>query len=265
MSSGLEGGKCRSVCLVVPCFNEAHRLNPQLFRRFIADSPVARVVFVNDGSTDTTVQVLEELCRGYEDRATILRSDRNRGKATAVRFGVNHALKQFQPELIGYWDADLATPLDSVKNFLTIFDQQPKIEMIFGSRVKLLGRHVERRALRHYLGRIFATVVSVVLRLPIYDTQCGAKLFRVTPALRRVFEEPFLSKWVFDVEILARYLSFYADGSARLEQIIYEYPLETWVDKAGSKVRAKDFLTAFVDIARIQRKYLSARARRRTA
>ncbi|MBV9157984.1 MAG: glycosyltransferase [Acidobacteriaceae bacterium] len=249
-------GSCQ-VCIIFPCYNEATRLNVPLFRTFLADSRDSRIVFVDDGSNDKTVEVLEELCRGYENRAGVLRCGRNRGKAEAVRFGICHALEQFQPEIIGYWDADLATPLDSVRSFVNVLEERPTIEMVFGSRVKLLGRHVERRAIRHYLGRIFATVVSVVLRLPIYDTQCGAKLFRVTPHVTRVFAEPFLSKWVFDVEILARYLSLYRGDSRQLEEVIYEYPLERWVDVAGSKVGPKDFVTAFVDIVRIQRRYLS--------
>lgn len=256
MNGGKHRDGWRPVCLVVPCYNEAARLNVDLFRRFLAETRTARILFVDDGSRDQTAQILASVCRGYEDRAQILRHGRNKGKAEAVRLGVLHALTEFEPEIAGYWDADLATPLDSVKKFIETLDAQPQIEMVFGSRVKLLGRHVERSAVRHYLGRIFATAVSVVLRLPIYDTQCGAKLFRVTPQFKEVFAEPFLSKWVFDVEILARYLNAYGNDPRRLEKLIYEYPLEKWVDVAGSKVHARDFLTAFVDVVRIQLKHL---------
>ncbi len=148
---------------------------------------------------------------------------------------------------MGYWDADLATPLESISRFLGVLNGSPHIEMVFGSRVKLLGRHVERRAIRHYLGRVFATVVSQILHLPIYDTQCGAKLFRMMPTTRQIFADPFLSRWVFDVEIIARYLKLYGNSPKHLEQIIYEYPLETWTDipdpKSVPKISSKPFRT----------------------
>jgi glycosyltransferase involved in cell wall biosynthesis len=246
---------CR-VCLILPCFNEAHRLDLQQFRDFLDTAESTRILFVDDGSTDRTVSVLEEICRGKEDGAGILANPRNLGKAEAVRLGILHALDRFDPEMIGYWDADLATPLDTVARFVYVLDNQPGLEMIFGSRVKLLGRHIERRPMRHYLGRIFATVVSEMLRLPIYDTQCGAKLFRVSRSTGRVYAEPFLSKWVFDVEIIARYLKLFGGRTEELEKVIYEYPLETWIDIEGSKVRPQDFITALADIARIKRKYL---------
>jgi dolichyl-phosphate beta-glucosyltransferase len=256
MTTGNIAREEHRVSLVIPCFNEALRLDVPRFQQYLARNSRTQILFVDDGSTDNTVHVLESVRAGYEDCTGILRCGRNKGKAEAVRFGINDALDNFQQEIVGYWDADLATPLDAVGSFSSILDSRPEIEMVFGSRVKLLGRHVERRAARHYLGRIFATVVSQMLRLPIYDTQCGAKLFRVTPETRKIFAEPFLSKWVFDVEIIARYLELNGNDPKHLEQIIYEYPLEIWVDIPGSKVRPKDFLKAIQDLFRIQRKYL---------
>src|SRR5579875_2021639 len=186
---GSEASDC--VCLVIPCFNEAARLNISAFEAFLSGSSGTRLLFVDDGSNDGTAAVLGQLCKRFEQSTKILRSEQNRGKAEAVRRGILYALDSYKVRLIGYWDADLATPLDTLGRFECVLNERPGTEMVFGSRVKLLGRHVERRASRHYLGRVFATVVSTLLRLPIYDSQCGAKLFRVTPELRTIFSQPF--------------------------------------------------------------------------
>ena len=251
-----EGDLQAKLCLIVPCYNEARRLDVQSFRSYLSGTPDSRLVFVDDGSTDNTVEVLQRICDRLEDRAGILPCTVNGGKAEAVRRGVLYALDRYSPRFVGFWDADLATPLDAVGQFLKVLEEEREIEMIFGSRVKLLGRHVERKALRHYLGRVFATAVSTMLRLPIYDTQCGAKIFRTTDRTRQVFAEGFISNWVFDVEIIARYLNLYRGDARFLEKIIYEFPLEKWVDVAGSKVRAMDFVTAFVDVAMIKWRYV---------
>lgn len=254
--SAATAARPRSVCVIVPCYNEAQRLDVRQFQQFLSAQPKVLLLFVDDGSTDGTMEALSELRAGFESSACILRSDRNRGKAEAVRCGMLHALDNFDPAVLGFWDADLATPLASIPRFLQVLREESTIQMIFGARVHLLGRHVKRSALRHYLGRVFATAVSRVLRMPIYDTQCGAKLFRAGPETRGIFAEPFLSKWVFDVEILARYQQLFRREGRQLADAIYEYPLETWIDVAGSKVTLADFLTAFWDVARIRRKYL---------
>ncbi len=247
----------KKVCLIVPCYNEADRLQAQVFRDFLAGSRDTRLLFVDDGSGDRTADVLNTLAQGFEDSAQILRMPQNRGKAEAVRAGILYALDRFQPEFVGFWDADLATPLDALGDFVNILLAKPAIEMVFGARIQLLGREVNRSAARHYLGRVFATTVSTVLRLAIYDTQCGAKLFRVAPYTRQIFAKPFLSKWVFDVEIIARYQQLFRQENRPLSGAIYEFPLECWTDVAGSKVHPGDFFLAFRDVFRIWREYLS--------
>jgi glycosyltransferase involved in cell wall biosynthesis len=196
--------------------------------------------------------VLAALKATRPDRVTVIHQAENRGKAETVRHGICTAVDR-EFEYVGFWDADLATPLAEIPEFMGVFAEHPELDMVFGSRVKLLGRHVERKASRHYLGRVFATFISTMLGLPIYDSQCGAKIFRVRPNTRSLFERPFLSRWVFDVEILARYLS--AVGPAAATAAIYEFPLHSWVDVGGSKLKAMDFLVAFRDVLRIRRAY----------
>ena len=170
------------------------------FLGFAQQFPEIHFIFVNDGSRDATLDVLNGLHARLPGSTHILDCARNGGKAEAVRQGLALALSQLHPRVTGFWDADLATPLEAIPELLSVFDEQPEILMVFGARVKLLGRRVERLAVRHYLGRVFATVVSNILRMPIYDTQCGAKLFRSTPELAQALTTPFLSRWIFDVE-----------------------------------------------------------------
>jgi dolichyl-phosphate beta-glucosyltransferase len=238
------------VVIIVPCYNEARRLPCSQFSRFLSKSQI-NFVFVDDGSKDDTAQVLNHLRTGFEDRIVVLRNPTNKGKAEAVRHGILSAINQ-GVDYVGFWDADLATPLDAIFNLMRVLEERPDIDMVFGARVKLLGRDVKRRALRHYLGRLFATVVSIVLRLAIYDSQCGAKLFRVRSDTHLLFEEPFQSRWVFDVELIARYISQIGSPQAAALKI-YEYPLHDWEDIAGSKVKAMDFFVALKDVAGIYR------------
>jgi len=237
--------------LVVPCYNEAARLRPDRFLSFVDRVPGVRLLFVNDGSTDATAAVLDALRERLPDRIAVLGLERNAGKAEAVRRGVLRALDD-GAGFVGYWDADLATPLEAAIAFLRVLRRRPAVEMVMGSRVQLLGRMIERSPMRHYLGRVFATAASLVLRLPAYDTQCGAKLFRTTRRVRAAFERPFRSGWIFDVEIIARLVTA-PTGATRPppDSIVWEYPLLEWRDVAGSKLKARDFGRAGLELARI--------------
>jgi len=241
--------------IVVPCFNEAERLDLTAFERFASESPTTSLLFVDDGSTDETRTVLDRMIVRIPDRASVLALERNSGKAEAVRRGMNRALEG-NPRYVGFWDADLATPLAVVGVFCQLLDDNPRLAMIMGARVQLLGRQIERSALRHYAGRVAATAISTVLGLRVYDTQCGAKLFRADAA-RELFREPFCTRWIFDAEIIARLIAArgaHADPPPR--DLVYEYPLHTWMDVRGSKIRPRDYLRAAVDLLRIYLRYV---------
>lgn len=243
----------QSLALVIPCFNEADRLNISSFQAFLTKDPKFRLVFVDDGSVDGTREILEQLRRAHEERVFVVTQAVNAGKAEAVRVGLTYALST-DAQVVGFWDADLATPLDAVWDLLGILECRPDIDWVLGARVQLLGREIRRRAVRHYLGRLFATAASVVLQMPVYDTQCGAKLFRSQSDLREVVARGFVSRWVFDVEMLARFARIRKrDGGRSALESIYEYPLQQWADVAGSKVRGRDFLRASVEFLQIWR------------
>jgi dolichyl-phosphate beta-glucosyltransferase len=246
-----------SSLVVVPCYNESARLPGRKFLDFLDNDPDVRFLFVNDGSRDQTLAVLEELRAARPERIEILDKQPNGGKAEAVRAGLVRAIEEDSASLVGFWDADLSTPLEVLPEFVRLLSGNDRLQMVFGSRVRLLGHDVVRRATRHYLGRVFASFASMSLRLPIYDTQCGAKLFRSTPELALVLRQPFLTRWVFDVEILARYIAMNKGDVSYLRDSIYEYPLPRWHDVAGSKVHPGDFFRGAVDLLRIYNAYLA--------
>jgi len=241
----------KAPCLVVvPCHNEANRLVPSAFLGALDEEPALRFLFVNDGSTDDTGRVLETLREQARERIEILTLERCSGKAEAVRQGVLDAFAR-GAALVGYWDADLATPLNHIADFAEVLETT-QIQLVLGSRVRMLGRDVERTPARHYLGRVFASVVSVGLGLPVYDSQCGAKLFRASAALRDVFAEPFTHGWTFDVELLERLLARkQRPGDFDVLTDCAEYPLRSWHDAKGSKIRPAHYARIAVDTLRI--------------
>lgn len=237
--------------IVVPCYNEARRLLQSEFLRLLDNDASVTLVFVDDGSSDGTMNVLRELERQSPGRVVVVQQAVNQGKAEAVRSGLRHALGQlFQTNadaIVGYLDADLATPVDEALRLLARIRNAP-CDVLLASRVALLGRDIRRTASRHYVGRVFATFASVILNLRVYDTQCGAKFFRKTPALASALDEPFISRWAFDVELLGRLTS--GAHPIPIDRIIEE-PLLVWRDVANSKLGLVQMSGAGIDLAKI--------------
>ena len=243
------------VSIVIPCYNEEKRFRCDHTARFLEKNDHISLILVNDGSTDGTAAILESLARKFPDRCRLIHLEKNRGKAEAVRHGLLQAFSG-PVKYAGYWDADFSTPLPVINDFARILDIRPDLYMVIGSRVLLLGRSIERSPFRHYLGRVFATAASMLLDLKVYDTQCGAKLFRVCPEIRRLFEPEFMTRWVFDVEIIARWIK--NQQQLRLppaEEVIYEYALKEWRHVKGSKIGLGDAFSILSDLITIYRQY----------
>lgn len=238
-----------NINLIIPCYNEADRIDLENFetgRKQLEKKGInLKYIFANDGSKDKTQEMLNLFCVKSGD--VVYSAPQNMGKANVI-YSAYQSHKNKDCDWIGFWDADLATPLIEVSkmlDFYKIYDN-PSISSIFGSRVSRLGSSITRKMHRHYLGRIFITFVSVLLNVKAYDSQCGAKLFKPQTA-ELAFNEPFISRWIFDVEIMLRLNS----------SNIIEYPLTKWEDVPGSKVKVfREIFRVLNDLFKIRKRYL---------
>ena len=235
----------RKTIIIVPCYNESKRLRTSDFLSAVGKDEDLVFLLVDDGSSDGTLDILKNMHASNPHQISYLHLQNNSGKAEAVRRGVLKAC-MMNVDRIGYWDADLSTPLDIIADFSNVLDTTDA-DIVIGSRVRLLGKIIERRAFRHYLGRLFATCASIFLGIGIYDTQCGAKLFRNTSALKRVFSKPFKVKWIFEIEMLSRFPIVTAESITEASSRWVEYPLGKWVDQKGSKVGSKDYFKCIIE------------------
>jgi dolichyl-phosphate beta-glucosyltransferase len=244
--------------LIIPCFDEEERLQLDALSALLTDDRV-QLLFVNDGSTDGTERVLRAFADRHPHRVRVLSLPENVGKAEAVRMGMCEALAT-QPFGVGYFDADMATPPSEILRLLRVLYERDAA-VVLGSRIALLGRHIERSATRHYLGRVFATLASAALDLPVYDTQCGAKMFRSGLALRVAVAEPFISRWAFDVELIGRLVRGGPTTPPVAIDAFHEEPLLEWHDIKNSKVRVSHMARTLIDLGQIARS-LRARSKR---
>jgi dolichyl-phosphate beta-glucosyltransferase len=232
-------------CIVVPCFNESKRICVQSFLDFLNDNEHITFLFVDDGSTDKTIQILKEM-NELSIRAQYIELPKNVGKAEAVRSGVLYAhLQSFTH--IGYLDADLTISLATARDLLEVFNNHSRVELTFASRTKRFETKESKNLPRQTIGYIFSFISKRLLQLPITDTQCGAKFFtaRVVPVL---FNNSFFSRWIFDVEIFFRFKAYFSQSALFY---LHEFPIESWEDNAESKIKFIDYLKVPYNLVRI--------------
>lgn len=241
------------ITVIIPCYNEAQRLPVGAFRDYMRAHPSIKFLFVNDGSTDNTQVVLNNLTSEFPQSAATLELSQNGGKGEAVRQGILKAAETTTEGFVGFLDADLSAPLSEITRVLDMgLNNNPQSEFIFASRIGLLGWQVQRKMARHYLGRVFATAVSVMFGVGAYDTQCGVKFVTKTLA-KDIFARPFHSKWFFDIELFIRAKVYY--GTTPLAARLAEIPVWQWCDVAGSRLKSSDFLKAPWELLRLKWHY----------
>jgi len=222
------------------------------YTSFLDQNEDVLLCFVDDGSTDDTISCLQNLQRDHKSKVAVLLSPKNQGKAEAVRAGIMHCNANFDHEFIAFLDADLSTSFSECLRLYDYIKENEQIGFVFASRILKIGSDIQRKKFRFVTGRVIATVISSILGLKVYDTQCGCKVFK-KDLERELFRERFISKWLFDVEIFFRMIHLYGHKGA-IERMV-EMPLKLWVDKGDSKVRMSYFFKLWVDLFRIKRRY----------
>ena len=211
--------------IIIPAHNEEHRLPGSLEKidHFLRTQDYAcEVIVVENGSTDHTVEVVEE----FQDRLSYLQLIQSvrRGKGLAVKLGMLAATGQFR----FLADADLSMPIEEVVNFIP--PKLAEFDIAIASRELKDSRRIDEPGYRHLVGRVFNALVRWLALPGLNDTQCGFKCFSAQVA-QAVFPQQTLEGMSFDAEVLfiARHLGY----------SIIEVPVN-WYFNADSRVRLVD-------------------------
>ena len=226
--------KC--VGVVIPCYNEEERLLSKEFTEFIEKNSGYHLCFVNDGSKDKTIDVLNKLREGREDFITVYDCKKNGGKAEAVRQGMLHMAKHEDLDYIGFLDADLSTDLTDFDDLVKTIENS-NYKIVSGSRISRMGADITKESARKIISLTINFIIRKILSMDFKDTQCGAKIFH-KDVIDISFKEKFVTQWIFDVEIFKRIALTY--GLKEAKEILCEQPLKRWIHADGSKLSMKD-------------------------
>lgn len=239
------------VGVVIPCYNEEERLSSEAFREFAHKNLGYHLCFVNDGSTDNTLKVLNDLRKGNESNISVYNCEKNGGKAEAVRQGVLHLIQDEQLDYIGYLDADLSTDFRDFDDLVQTLETS-EFKIVSGSRISRMGADITKESARKIISITINLIIQKILGMPFKDTQCGAKIMDKEIA-STMFNKKFITKWLFDVEIFMRMRKYYGKNDAK--RMICEQPLKRWIHADGSKLSMKDSVKIVGQLAQIAIEY----------
>lgn len=239
------------VGVVIPCYNEEERLLSSEFKAFAHKNLGYHLCFVNDGSTDNTLEVLKQLKKSNPGNISIYNCKKNGGKAEAVRQGMQHLIKDQQFDYVGFLDADLSTDFRDFDDLVNTIENSD-FKIVSGSRMARMGADITKESARKVISKTINLIIQSILGMPFKDTQCGAKVMDRDIA-SRMFKEKFITKWLFDVEVFMRMRKFY--GRSYAQELICEQPLKRWIHADGSKLSMKDSVKIIGQLGQIALHY----------
>lgn len=234
-----------NIAIIIPCYNEENRLTSYNIEQILKKEKVT-IYFANDGSTDNTQQIIDDICNNNKNCYS-LNYIANEGKSKTIFKSVNKLLLEDKFDYIGYFDADFSTPADQL-DLIVDYVNSNKPKFIFASRIKKLNAVILRKTYRHYIGRFILTLINLKFNLSIYDTQCGCKIFS-KEILTQSFSKDFITNWLFDVEIFIR-----LKNKGLLNEGV-EFPIDEWKDIDGSKLKITHFFKIFKEITSLYTSY----------
>lgn len=226
--------------IVIPAYNEETRIAGSLEKIYFyleQQTYTCELIIVDDGSTDLTVQVVEDILKRIE-HGTLIQNEVNRGKGYSVRQGVLHS----HGEYVLFSDADLSTPIEEVEKLFWHLDQGYDIAV--GSRgLQESDIQIRQSWYRENMGKIFNRIIRALMLTTFSDTQCGFKCFRGDVA-RKLFAQQKIDHFSFDVEVL--YLA--TCHGYRVKEV----PIQ-WFNEPNSQVNAiYDSSKMFKDLLKIR-------------
>lgn len=215
--------------IVIPLFNEEKRCKKflnKLTKKYGNFSNI-EIIFVNDGSTDKTLEILLDLKNKFRN-IKLINNEKNMGKGFSVKRGVLSS----RGKKIIMVDGDGSLYIEEIEKIARFLEEY---DVVIGNRNNPKSYRPFKRKI---LSRIFNWIIGILFNLQVSDILCGAKGFR-NGTIPIIFKNLKLNRWSFDIEIILR---------ARKHNLkIKEIPIR-WNDQKGSKIRIKDIFILLYEI-----------------
>ena len=241
------------ISLVIPFYNESNRVN-EFFFKSILNLPVDFIILVDDGSSDGSSDIISQLL-GEDKRLIWLENSVNLGKSEAVRVGLMKSI-QLDCKFILTSDADGALETADLQKALSLALEHSSVDsqgwaqnaIYSGARVRLSGWDIQRTTLRQWVGRIIATLVSIISGVEMYDPQSPVRVYVIDRKIfLRSLQRKFKTKWFSEIELILRLQKILISENNNFLKI-YEFPLGYFKDVAGGSLTPSKILLVLKEL-----------------